>query len=396
MSLKARIVGDLLCQRDSYLTKLTTQVVSCNKLSDTQYELELEDTVLFPEGGGQPTDHGTIKIDDTELEVTEVKRNGLNCYHMVSQLFKPGDTVELKVDWRRRFDHMQQHTGQHLLSAILDKFNLPTLSWSMGEMINYIEIPRKLTPAELEEVSQMCNDKITENIKIQVEVPDKDSVKKDKMPSDYDLEKGILRVIHIGELDSNPCCGTHLSSTGQIKSITLLNQFPGKKSASRINFLCGDRISKFTSESFLTLKDLTGKLSCQTDDLVEKVEALQLSHRKAASKEMSLMKELAEYQSKELLAKLESSEIAFLCRSDVGLEYFNNISKKLLPLTPGKTLVLIGNGCLIISGPQVEEVSTQLKQVLKGLKGGGKGKFQGKFTFNQSDFNSAEKYLESL
>jgi misacylated tRNA(Ala) deacylase len=99
---------------------------------------------------------------------------------------------------------MQQHTGQHLLSAVMDKYdNLKTLGWGIGsdETMNYVDLPRKPTSEEMQSIQRRCNELIRNNLPITVETPE--DAKQDKLPGDYDKSKGIIRVIRIGDLDSN-------------------------------------------------------------------------------------------------------------------------------------------------------------------------------------------------
>jgi misacylated tRNA(Ala) deacylase len=101
---------------------------------------------------------------------------------------------------------MQQHTGQHLLSAIMDRYeNLETLGWGMGagNDMNYVDLPRKPSEDEMQSIQEKCNDAIQKNIEITVETSN--DAKADKLPGDYDKEKGVIRVIKIGDVDSNPC-----------------------------------------------------------------------------------------------------------------------------------------------------------------------------------------------
>ncbi|ODV83656.1 hypothetical protein CANARDRAFT_29873 [[Candida] arabinofermentans NRRL YB-2248] len=418
------VVGALACQRDSYLKSFATKVISCRvqkpepaaasagkKKSKTEqatvpkelYEVELEDTILFPEGGGQPSDTGVLICANGEkkLNVGYIKRDGLKAIHVLEEPLEVGDSVQMTLDWNRRFDHMQQHTGQHLLSAIMDKYELPTLSWSMGDLINYIEVPRKITNDELAKINAEVNLKIVENLPIKVEIPDKDDVKKDKMPDDYDLDKGVLRVIHIGELDSNPCCGTHLSSTGQIQAIALLNQVSGKGSNSRLNFVVGDRIVKYTQFSHSILRELVNNLSCQTEAIVEKVNNISITAKKSQSRELSFVKELAIYKAKELIQELETKDVVYCHRSDVGLEFMNQVFKEMSPLSKGTVVLMTGEnkegGAMVVFGEKVEEIVQGLKKCIGGLKGGGKGKFQGKITtYEKGELESATRYLDSL
>lgn len=394
------VVGALACQRNSYLHSLLTKVISCHKVKN-QYEVETADTVLFPEGGGQPTDYGCFIVDGKKIDVKEVKRQGIHAVHVLEEPLDEGTEVEMEVDWARRFDHMQQHTGQHLLSAVLDQRDLNTLGWNLGEMINYIELPRKLTTEELQDVSKEVNDYITESIPISVEVPDKDSVKKDKMPTDLDLDKGVLRVIHIGDLDANPCCGTHLCSTAHIKGIALLNQINAKGGHSRLNFLAGDRIIKYASESHALIKSLMATMGCQSETLNEKAATLTKETKKLQSRQTSLMKELADLKALEISQVLQKQDFTYVHRTDGDLPYISHIFKQLNPLPEGKTVALLTgdnheSGAIIVFGSDVADTVAGLKERLSTLKGGGKGKFQGKIgSYEKGELDKVLKFLDS-
>ncbi len=116
------------CQRNSYLKELKSVVASCVKIAD-KYHVILDDTVLFPEGGGQPDDRGLIG----DVAVERVTRQGNKAVHVLQDPLIEGESYHCKIDWERRFDHMQQHSGQHLLSAIADqKYGFKTTSWDLG------------------------------------------------------------------------------------------------------------------------------------------------------------------------------------------------------------------------------------------------------------------------
>ena len=242
---RSRVVGDLACQRDSYLRTIDSEVISCVEWSPPKtngskksskngasanepekfYLIEFQDSVLFPEGmsskhvtllppltllgGGQPTDHGTLlplsSPSAEPIKINSIQRQGLQCVYHSPQPLDPGTRVRQDVDFKRRWDHMQQHTGQHLLSAIMDKYeNLESVGWGMGAEgeINYIDLPRKPTDEEMQTIQEECNEAIRNNLKISVETPD--DAKSDSLPEDYDKEKGIVRIIKIGDIDANP------------------------------------------------------------------------------------------------------------------------------------------------------------------------------------------------
>jgi misacylated tRNA(Ala) deacylase len=420
------IVGSLQCQKNSFLKEFKTIVTHCEedkvepgksgkKKSKAveepvkkRYAVELGDTILFPEGGGQPSDQGYIVDSVGNKHFVEfIKRDKLRAVHLIEEPLEVGTSVTLKLDWKRRLDHMQQHTGQHLLSAVLDKYDLNTLSWSMGDMVNYIEIPRALSEEDVSKISDEVNEKIQEAIQITVETPGNDDVKQDKIPDDYDVEKGVLRVIKIGHLDQNPCCGTHLASTAQILSIALLHQTSVRGSNSRLHFLAGDRVRQYAVQNHKILKQSSSDLSCQFDDLSDKINQLNLNYRKSAKKEASWREEVAQYESLELIKQFESKNVVYKHRSDAGLDYLTLIFKNVSKEQPeGKVLILLsgdnkeGTGTMIINcsdATKTTEIAKHLQTLIPGLKGGGKAKWQGKISsFGMVELEAAIEYLKSL
>ncbi|KAH3666381.1 hypothetical protein WICMUC_005649 [Wickerhamomyces mucosus] len=412
LDLSSTVVGALQCQRDSYLKSFETSVVSCkeviNKDKSIQYEVELHDTILFPEGGGQPSDSGFITdlAKNSRLEVFHIKRDKLKAIHLTQEPLEVGSKVNLDLNWAKRFDYMQQHTGQHLLSAILDKYDLKTLSWSMGDSLNYIEIPRKISDEEVERIQEEVTEQIINNVSISVTIPHQDDVNTSKIPEDYDINQGILRVIKIGDLDNNPCCGTHLSSTGQVASIVLLHQLSGRGGASRLYFVAGSRVVKYLAKIHKIAKANSSELSCQIDEISDKIEALNVNYRKALKRETLLKENLSNFEAQQIESDLKEKDVAYFYKSNSGLDYLSLILKTISKKIPdGKVLILLSSddtnsGSIIIQSSnfsRTQEISNKLKELITNLKGGGKNKWQGKISkFEKGEIDQVLKYLEAL
>ncbi|GBL47806.1 hypothetical protein ACI3L0_002011 [Candidozyma auris] len=435
------VVGALACQRNSFLKSLEARVVSCkpyepimsakdkqnkNKKKEVPkkeeqelYAVELEDTALFPEGGGQPYDTGRLVLPDRNVEVVKVLRQGLTAVHVTKDKVEPGTLVKSDVDWDRRFDIMQQHTGQHLVSAVFDTFNLETLSWSMGDTINYIELPQRVDEAKLAEASKIINEKIVENIPITVATPDDHGGEIDvsHIPDDYDMSKGVVRIVSIGKMDTNPCCGTHLQSTGQIQAVALLHQTNIRGGNSRLHFACGSRVARLLEKNYLMLKDVCGsQLSCQVEEVGTKVAELNMNYRKVQSRENALLKELASNKASAVFDTLKSKGVAYIYRADNSPEYLTACQKELLTLingntesgvnlTDNNTVVFLngdyksGTGGMIkIMGPKAEELSKEITKLVKNMKGGGKGpSFQGKVVkYEKGEIERVLDFLEQI
>lgn len=217
------------CQRDSYAREFTTTVVSCrpaelqtegsNGKKDvlSGFQVVLEDTLLFPEGGGQPDDRGTIN----DISVLRVTRRGTQADHFTQTALTPGTEVRVQVDWERRFDHMQQHSGQHLITAVADHlFGLKTTSWELGRLRSVIELDSpSVTAEQVAAMEQSVNEKIRDRLPVSVRElslsdPEVEQVRGRGLPDDH---AGPIRVVTIKSVDSNMCCGTHVSNLSDLQ-----------------------------------------------------------------------------------------------------------------------------------------------------------------------------------
>jgi misacylated tRNA(Ala) deacylase len=139
------------------------------------------------------------------IPISNVQREGLRCLSYSPKPLPVGGRFRQDVDFERRWDLMQQHTGQHLLSAIMNKYdNLNTVGWGMGsgDDMNYVDLPRKPTAQEMDEIQARCNEVIAQSLPITIDVQG-DQAKKDRLPGDYDQDKGVIRAIRIGDIDTN-------------------------------------------------------------------------------------------------------------------------------------------------------------------------------------------------
>ncbi|KAI8850686.1 Threonyl/alanyl tRNA synthetase [Chytridium lagenaria] len=264
-------VGRLLCQRNSLLRSHTATVISSKPVTGSKHhEVILSDTVLFPTGGGQPHDVGTI----AGVKVVEVLRRGLECVHIVEEgVGEIGSEVEVKLEWGRRWDHMQQHSGQHLLSAIAEQeFKLDTVAWGLGKDRCHIELDLTKregvapTVDELTALEAKVNEVVRGAMKFEV-VEEGMEVRPESMPED--LKEG-------GWLDRNPffdfpCCGTHVSTTADLQCLKLLHTEKVRGKNLRLFFLFGDRVIATFQQSLLRERAIGSILSTGPEAFVDKI-----------------------------------------------------------------------------------------------------------------------------
>ncbi|KAG8139813.1 hypothetical protein E2320_002572 [Naja naja] len=263
-----------MCQRDSWVQQFTTQVVSCcpAKLSTEisrknilqGFHVILEDTILFPEGGGQPDDRGFIN----DIPVLRVTRQGPDALHFIQTPLEPGTKVQLVLDWDRRFDHMQQHSGQHLITALADlMFGYKTTSWELGRQRSTIELDTlSMTVDQVTALEQSVNEKIRARVPVMVREfamgdPEIEMVRSRGLPDDH---TGPVRIISIEGIDANMCCGTHVSNLSDLQVIKLLGTEKGKKNKTNLIFLAGNRVLKSLDRSHSTEKAMTSLLKQET------------------------------------------------------------------------------------------------------------------------------------
>jgi misacylated tRNA(Ala) deacylase len=418
------IVGALQCQKDSYLQILETEVVFCEEFvppkqqsgksktkkstdptkgfdggdaaSSKTYLIELADSVLFPEGGGQYTDHGALtplqSEKQEEIAIRSVQRHGLRCIHFSPTPLIPGTPVRQTVDFARRWDLMQQHTGQHLLSAIMDSIDLPTLGWSMGQPgeMNYVELPRKPSDQEIQTIQLSCNAKIRESLPITVETPEGKG--SDSLPDDYDREKGVVRFIKIGDMDYNACCGTHLQNSSHINLVLLHHTQSVRSTNCRLFFTTGDRAIKMATESINGLRTIAVSLSSSSEpkDVAVGVQRLGDQVSDARKREKKMLDEIAKFEGGKIKLQLShGSPTAFLHRATDGLDFLNLVIFEIKDVVKEHGVVVLcsgevrASGSIVVFGQTdlVERMAAKVKDIVSTAKGGCKGeKWQGKVT----------------
>lgn len=222
---------------DSYLWQFDASVVW---RSDDGLSIVLDRTAFYPTSGGQPHDIGSIQ-DCSVLDV--VDDNGTIAHSLSKPLPLEHSTVNCQIDASRRLDYMRQHSGQHLLSAVMEEeFGLKTVSFHMGATYATVDVePQPASLSLLEQIEKRANDRLLENRPIQIAFEDAVSVQGLRKPPD---REGIVRVVSIEGLDRSACGGTHVGRTGEIGLIALGKTEKVRK-ALRIEFYCGPRAFSF-------------------------------------------------------------------------------------------------------------------------------------------------------
>eukprot|EP00948_MAST-09A_sp_MAST-9A-sp1_P000959 g959.t1 len=295
----------LLCQKDSYVKNASVKVTHCEADPDhaETWKVYTDDTIAFPGGGGQPVDHVQLKKDknDDSYHCTRVERtDDGELFHVVESKEKPfmsEEPVELSLDWKRRFDHMCQHSGQHLITAVaLRKYSRETLSWSLGEKTSYLDLAGKFTEEQIRELEKDVNSHILAGLEVTARLDNEDGVEATRKSRKIAMAKGFesqaLRIVSIAGLDSNTCCGTHVKNLGHLQNCVLFRT-EIVKGNTRVHFVMGDRVPKLLNLMFSRSLALNSLLSCGSDQHSEAVTNMQKSNHGMKKEIKNLMQDLA-------------------------------------------------------------------------------------------------------
>lgn len=266
--------------------------------SENGIYVRLDETLFYPEGGGQPGDSGWIG----EVRVRDTcSKNGEVLHLVEASPGEPGSEVSCRLDWERRFDHMQQHSGQHLLSAtVLDLLGAATLSFHMGEDYATVDVERtEWTQHELDQVEWEVNMRIMHNLPIKsyfVSSEEAAALPLVKAPS----VEGEIRIVEIEGIEYNACGGTHVSATGELGLLKLLRA-EKQKGHLRLTFKTGLRaLDEFVTQTKV-LAALSSKLSTPKEELVERLEKWTEEDRRKQTELNALRQQLDDYIAQELL-----------------------------------------------------------------------------------------------
>ena len=290
-----------LYYEDSFQSEFTAVVTSMKKL-EGDFHITLTRTAFYPEGGGQPADKG--KIGGSRVEY--VYEDEGEIYHVLQKLPRELEDldenveVECEVDWERRFDFMQQHTGQHLLSAAaLNLYGAETVGFHLGETNLTIDTDIALKNEQIQRLEMKANEMIYADNEVEVDFPDQEDLKKLDLRKQPEVDKDI-RVIRIGGCDVTPCGGTHVNSTGQVGIIKVL-EAENYKGGSRLHFLCGKRALQDYRFRNQVVAELRDELSISEEEIIGEVSRLQSELAEKEQEIADKQNELRDYEIEELL-----------------------------------------------------------------------------------------------
>jgi alanyl-tRNA synthetase len=291
-----------LFYRDPYIKTFSSKIKHQTKDENGQDYLILEETCFYPTGGGQPFDTGILNHIPV-INVEEV--DGEIRHYTLNPVPSTNGMVEGEIDWSRRFDHMQQHAGQHILSAAFEEiFGYHTVSFHLGQEVLTIDLDVEgITESEAAAVEIRANEIIIENRPIETKWIHPTEV------SNYPLRKQLsvskdIRLVIIPDFDYNGCGGTHPKSTGEVASIKILG-WERQKQKTRISFVCGNRVLRQLHQKHHVLSELTVLLNAPQEEMVNSLRKI-LENVKSLDKQLEVSNDsLLQYEAKELATNQE-------------------------------------------------------------------------------------------
>lgn len=321
-----------LYQKDSYLQEMEAVVLARSE-RDGRPALMLDRTVFYPTSGGQMHDTGLIE----GIAVEEVQIEGEEIWHLLSAPVEAGK-VHGRIDWRRRFDFMQQHTGFHLLAgAFFRAAGIRTLAAHLGEEVSTIEIEAAEVAEEtLLEIETLANRVIWEDRPVSSRTVDQataDGLQLRKAPQ----VKGAIRLVEIVDFDLDPCGGTHVRSTGQVGLVKIIGREKIRQ-GSRYTFVAGQRAWRLVQAHDRTLMELTARLTTDAGSLAAAVSKLQEENKGLRKALQQKTQQLAEQSLAAVCAAAEESAIVCHLFADLELETLRYLAAMALRLRPGTYL----------------------------------------------------------
>lgn len=346
---------DKLYYEDQYLKEFTAEIIGVIEKNNLYY-VSLDKTAFFPGGGGQHCDLGYI---DNHKVIDIVEENG-EIYHVTQTKPIKIHRVSCKIDWDRRLDGMQQHLGQHVLSGCFFKlFNANTVSIHLGNEISTVDIQGYLDEESIRKAERMANEIIYQNISVNFLTPSKKELKKLNLRRDLPNTNEQIRVVQIGDLDINACCGVHPSRTLDLQAIKI-KRWEKHKGATRIEYLAGKRAIEdyFKKDDFRN--QICKFLNCGEQDAINSVNKLSNELKACKDENRQIKIEISDYQIKDMIMSAENlGDISVITKiyESGDLKHISKIAEK----------IVLNDNMIVLLGVKNEEKANLIFAASKNI-----------------------------
>ncbi len=363
---------------DAYAKEFDAQVVSCEAVTYNKqdvYAVVLDQTLFFPEEGGQSPDKGTI--NGTEVLDVQIKKDVIT--HYIREAIAAGTTVHGVIDWAHRFSNMQQHSGEHIFSGIVHRdYGFNNVGFHLSDNIVTMDFDGVLTAEQVADVEYKVNEAIIKNVEITTAFPSKEELASLEYRSKIEID-GAVRIVTVDGFDVCACCAPHVKRTGEIGMLKVMS-VQNYKGGVRISMLCGFRALQAFREKADVVSALTNLLSTSQETIVERV-----GQMKDTVQELKL--QLGEMKQTMMFAKAyeipAEDKDAILFEEELDTAIMRNVVNGLASIHPGINAVFVGNddeGYRFILGSEIEDctvVAVNLREAFGAKCGGSATMIQG-------------------
>lgn len=361
-----------LYYEDSHMREFTAAVLSCEPVKKG-YEIILDATAFYPEGGGQACDLGLLGA----VRVTDVQERGETVVHLCDGPLSAGETVKGTIDWARRFDQMQQHSGEHILSGLLNaKFGCHNVGFHVGSGIMEVDFDVPMTLEEVLETERKANEAIWANLPVRCWYPTAEELPTVGYRTKKDLPWPV-RIVEIPGFDKCACCGVHVERTGEIGIIKVLSVTKFHQGV-RIQMVCGGRAYDHLTKAYEQNRQVSQAFSAK----VLETGAAAVRMNEALSGEKFRANNLEKQLFEEIARNYVNSGAVVLFRTGLVPTGVRDLAEAIAGVCGGIAAVFSGtdgnyNVCMVHKNGDVKELGAAMNKALCGRGGGKPGFFQG-------------------
>ncbi|WP_311734687.1 DHHA1 domain-containing protein [Clostridium chauvoei] len=323
------------------MKSFTAEITNIKEL-DGKFHVVLDKSAFFPGGGGQSGDTGFIE----NHKVIDVYEEGGTLYHVVETKPIKIHKVKCSIDWEKREDGMHQHFAQHVLSGcFFNLFNANTVSVHFGKEISTIDIEGYLEEDKIRKAEALANDIIGENIEVEFLTPTKKELKKMNLRRDLPNTNEEIRIVKIGDLDINACCGVHPKSTLDLRMIKI-KKWEKHKKATRIEFLAGKRAINDSIKKDKFALEICKYLSSNEEEAINGIKNLNIKLKETLDEKRKIEEEIARYQMKEMIEeadKIKSISVVRKIYDGENIKYLQKLTSKIVENENTIALMVVKN-----------------------------------------------------